>query len=371
MGLWLLQLAINGRFLSQDTTGVQRMAREFTRALDRLIAGGHFPDLDVRLLVQSNADLSDLQLTAVNIEVLGGWRGHAWEQFVLPRHIRDAWLLNLGNTAPIISLLARKTVAVVVHDLSYRIFPGAYRPLYRLGHRLMDKVLMHSARLIFTVAETERAMIAGLYPAALSRIVVAQNGGWRDDAVARPENPRPRPAGGYGLYVGSFSRRKNVKVVIETAVALARSRGLRFKIVGASSPILQDIHMNLPADVRPLIELCGQVEDVAELEALYRGALFLLFPSFYEASALPPIEAMAQGCPVIVSDIPSLRERCRDAALYCDPYDPAAVLAATVSLLDQPELASDLVARGLNLAGRCSWRNQAISMITTIRECAA
>lgn len=357
------RIAINGRFLDQRITGVQRMAREFTRALDRLLAEGHFPDLDVRLLVQPDAPASDLGLTAIEVESVGKHRGHLWEQFALPRRSRGGWLLNLGNTAPVLSLLARAPVAVVIHDISYRVHPFAYRLLYRIGHRILDTVIMRRARVIFTVSATERKMISSFYPAAAPRICAIQNGGAPDDASPVKSLDPSLPTDRYGLYVGSLSRRKNVYVVLEAAVALARSRGLKFKIVGAPSRILHNISLSIPADVREAIEFCGQVEDVKELGSLYGGAAFLLFPSLYEASALPPIEAMASGCPVIASGIEALRERCGDAAAYCDPNDRDQIEKIATRLLDDPAYRNMLIDRGIRKAAEYSWRGQAIMLV--------
>jgi len=362
-----LTIAINGRFLSQSMTGVQRMAFEFTRALDRLIAEGQFPGLDVRLLVQPGADTAGLGLTSIQVETLRGWRGHWWEQLTLPHHHRSGWLLNLGNTAPLWSLLSDRLVAVVVHDISYRTFPTAYRIRYRLAHRLLDKVLMRRAERIFTVAETERRTIAAYYPEATSRIVVAQNGGLPDDPHREPPALRPTEHG-YGIYVGSLSRRKNVETIIATAIILARTRGLRFKIAGTSSPILSGIAYDIPDDVSHMIDFCGQIDSPSDLAQLYCGADFLLFPSLYEASALPPIEAMAQGCPVILSRIPSLLERCGDAAAYCDPRDPASILAAIENVLDDAPFRAMLIERGFRRASQLSWRSQAIRIIRGLQH---
>lgn len=357
-----LRIAINGRFLSQRITGVQRMAREFVRALDGLIEDGTLGGVEARLLVQDDAALGDLAPRVIPVEVLPGAHGHLWEQWVLPRRVGDGWLLNLGNTAPVLSLMGKRPVAVVLHDISYRLFPDAYRLRYRLAHRLLNMMLARRADPLITVAEAERETIRRYHPAAADRIMVAQNGGWPGDAEM-PPRPGKR---GYGLYVGSLSRRKNMEGVIATATALARERGLPFLLVGASNPILTAIQEELPADVRALVRWLGPVEDLAALRALYRDAAFLLFPSFYEASALPPMEAMAQGCPVIASRIPSLEERCGNAALYCDPADIGSMRAAARRILDEPGLADALAARGAAHARRFTWRSQALEIVSAL-----
>jgi glycosyltransferase involved in cell wall biosynthesis len=76
----------------------------------------------------------------------------------------------------------------------------------------------------------------------------------------------------------------------------------------------------LPAFVKHV----GYVND-GELRALYEGAACFVYPSLYEGFGLPALEAMACGCPVIVSAAASLPEVCGDAALYCDPLDPESI----------------------------------------------
>ena len=123
----------------------------------------------------------------------------------------------------------------------------------------------------------------------------------------------------------------------------------------------------MPEALRGLIEFRGYVDDEA-LPGIYRGAACLLYPSLYEASGLPPSEAMHFGCPVVASDIAVLRERCGDAALYCDPGEPASLVAAVARLLDDPALRARLVECGRERAAQLSWRNQAIRVIDAIRD---
>ena len=114
----------------------------------------------------------------------------------------------------------------------------------------------------------------------------------------------------------------------------------------------------------------GKLSDAA-LEAHYDAASVLLFPSFHEASGLPPVEAMAHGCPVVVSEIPALRERCGDAALYCDPHDVATMVAQVGRILDDTDLAADLADRGRERAAAFTWSNCLTATLEVIALAAA
>ena len=92
-----------------------------------------------------------------------------------------------------------------------------------------------------------------------------------------------------------------------------------------------------------------------DLAHLYSAAKALLYVSLYEGFGLPPLEAMASGTPVIVSSSSSIPEVVGDAGLQVDPCDETAIRDAMRRLIDDPELSTALVARGIDRARRFSW----------------
>jgi glycosyltransferase involved in cell wall biosynthesis len=90
----------------------------------------------------------------------------------------------------------------------------------------------------------------------------------------------------------------------------------------------------------------------AKLQWLYAHARALVFPSLYEGFGLPPLEAMAAGCPVVSSSAGSLREICGDAAVFFDPHDPSDLARA---VLEAGGRSADLQRRGLERVGHFSW----------------
>lgn len=361
----MIDLAINGRFLAQRTTGVQRVAREITREIDTIISEGD-SGFTARLICQPEAVLDGLDLKSMTVQRVGGLSGHAWEQTSLPMAAAGATLLCLGNSAPVISLMTSPAVAVLIHDLSYRLFPNAYRLQYRVAHSLLMPLMLKRARPVITVSRTEQQQLAAIGKCDASRIVVAQNGGWRDSETDTP-NPDGVPAPGYLLYVGALSHRKNLQGLMDAARRLALEDGMTFVIVGSTASIHAHVSLELPEELRSRILFLGHIEDTARLAELYRRARCLVFPSFYEASPLPPLEAMHFGCPVVVSEIPSLVERCGDAAQYCQAESTDSIVEAVRAVIHDPVREADLIRRGRERAAGFSWQAQTRIILDALR----
>lgn len=355
------ELAINGRFLTQSVTGVQRYARELLPAIDALLE--HCTDLTVRLLTPPIASDAVPALRHIRHEAVGSRQGHAWEQLDLPRHVGDAILFCPGNTAPVRSLFGSARVAVTVHDLSYLYFPQAYSRAFKLLYNRLIPLILRRAETVITVSRSEQDSILRHYPFARDRLVAIQNGGL--PVGIEPQSPTPA-AEPTVLYVGSLSKRKNFEGMLEVAIRLARKRGTRFAFIGGVPAGLNASLADVPADIRERIVFHGQVNDWDRLLDAYRSAHCFLFPSFYEASPLPPVEAMGCGCPVIASTIPSLVERCGEAARYCDPDDIESIAAAVETLLDDPALCADLRAKGYERAAQYSWARCAEATLNAI-----
>jgi glycosyltransferase involved in cell wall biosynthesis len=349
-----VKLYINGRYLTQEITGVQRYAHEIVRGLDEsldLHAG-----LEVTLLAPARTLRFTPTLRRVRLKQVGTSPGYLWEQLDLPRYVRDGVLFCPGNSAPVWSLLGGCATVVTVHDLSYRYFPAAYDWRFRALYGLLMPLVMRFAREIITVSDSERAAITQHFPQSAARLTAIQNGGFGGDVLQRVSAiPARALAFRYGLYVGSFSRRKNFPALLEAAVQLARETPLGFVFVGGAHPVLARTTPVVPEDVREKIHFTGQVSEALELVGWYKGAVFTAFPSLYEASPLPPIEAMSCGSPVLASAIPSLEERCGEAALYCDPRDPRDLYAKMHRLAVDSALRTDLTARGARRAAEFSW----------------
>lgn len=340
-------LAINARFLTQRTTGVQRFAAEMTAALGQL---GPKPVL----LAPGATQLPDSwRERGWRLRAETGVRGNAWEQLILPFLARGSMLINLANTAP----LLRRRQVVVIHDAGVFATPEAYSWKFRAWYRWLHRRLARGGTLIATVSEFSRGEIERCLGVPRGGIAVVGEGA---EHILRPPRVVPPLArGSYALAVGTPAAHKNLAALGKTA-AMLRARGLDLVAAGGVAGNVFGAAA-WPGGIRPL----GRVDD-ATLAALYRGATCLLFPSRYEGFGLPAIEAMACGCPVIAASIPALREVCGDAALFAAPDDPKGFATAAARLLDEPSLARHLRDAGQARAARFTWQAAAENLLGAI-----
>lgn len=310
-----VELVVNARFLTQRLTGVQRYAIEISRRLKTMRP-------DIRFVAPAGALYPDLVQT-LEVETVGRLRGHAWEQIELPRYLRGAGLISLCNAGPV--LVAGQIVTI--HDAAPFAVPEAYSRAFTCWYRFMTRQLGRRAQRIITVSRFSAGELTHYLGVDPSRIDVIPLGSEHVRAVSAEADIiarhglRERP---FLLAVGSHSPHKNFSALIRAAEKFANAP-FRFVIVGGADP---RVHGSAPEALTGGHVLhVGTVTD-AELRALYESAAGYIHPAYYEGFGLPPLEAMALGCPVLSSHAASLPEVCADAAQYFDPFDVDDMAAA-------------------------------------------
>ena len=347
---------LNGRFLLQPVTGVQRFAREITAALDRIWPSATAP---APVLLVPHAPEELLPYRVLRLRAVGRTRGHAWEQFELPRYTRDGLLVNLANAGPIFA----KRQLIVLHDASVFAHPETYSLPYGLFHRGLDRMFAGMGAQLATISRFSRAEIARHLRVPPADIEVVPEGADHilrvapDHAILERYGLAPRR---YVLAVGSLAAHKNLRALAPLAEKLSR-RGLALVVVGGIAPhVFGGEVAGLP---EPAIYL-GRMSDAA-LRALYESAAGLVFPSRYEGFGIPPVEAMACGCPVVAAAA-SVREVCGDGALYADPDDPEAIAAAVLRIVEDEALAQDLRRRGRDRVATLTWDDAAAQLVRVV-----
>ncbi|AWV05058.1 glycosyltransferase family 1 protein [Burkholderia sp. JP2-270] len=354
------RLSINGRFLGRQPTGVDRFAFEVVRGIDQLVVANDpmAAALAIDVLVPEGVTLAPGTFARLNLRTVPG-SGQRWEQFSLPLAARGTLLLNLCNSGP---LFFRNQVTVL-HDAAPVRVPDAYTRAFRTWYRVMAPCIGRVARRILTVSEFSRREIGRAYQIPPQKIGVVPESGEHilraTDAVdvIQKHGLGRRP---YVLAVSSASRHKNFRLVIEAIEKLDADR-FDFVIAGANLPIFNRQKQTLP----PFVKHVGYVSD-AELKGLFRHAACFVFPSLYEGYGLPPVEAMTLGCPVIASDLPSIREACGDAAVYISPHSADELANAMDRVMSNSQLRAMMRQSGHAQAARLSWRASALTVLEEI-----
>ncbi len=343
-------MVLNGRFLAQVQTGVQRYALETLLALDRLLAAQASGHIDWVLALPDGAAAP--ALSAIRCQHLPGQPGHGWEQWTLWRFARGAYLVNFNYSGP----LLKRWQLVTVHDATVRVMPQAFTRAYRWVHNCLVGVLGRSAHTVMTVSEFSRDELQRCFGLRRNDILVGREGGEHaalasdDAAVLRRHG---LVAGGFILGVGSVKPNKNY-ALLGRAMRLLPNYPWPVAIAGAKDiGIFQDA-----AALPDGFQFLGFVPD-AELAALYRQAAWFVFPSSYEGFGLPAVEAMANGCPVLAARAASIPEVCGDAALYFDPQDPASLADVLRTAAADRGLRPGLVAAGRARLLRYNWQANA------------
>jgi glycosyltransferase involved in cell wall biosynthesis len=353
---------INGRFLTQQVTGVQRYAGEIVSALDQLMAQGHplARDLEVEI-VRPPGTAQDLALERIGLRVAGRSSGYLWEQIELPSYARGG-IVSLCNVGP---LLAKRHV-LCIHDLNTLLAPASYSWKFRALYRRLLPTLGGMASRVVTVSRFSANQIARFGIAPQSKITVIPNGCEHALRWVARHSEATRAAAGENtiVVIGSPAPHKNVAMLLGLAGELA-AVGLRLAVVGSL-----DARVFASSRMEPLasnVIWLGRLAD-GEIAALLKDCLCLAFPSFTEGFGLPALEAMAVGCPVVVSDRASLPEVCADAALYAPPDEPKRWLARFIELKRDTALRRELRRCGSAAAHRYSWPRSAELYLEVLAE---
>jgi glycosyltransferase involved in cell wall biosynthesis len=360
-----LRVGIDGRVFSSPAAGVRRYVHALVPALRALNA-----PLDLVVLGGSARDVPEgLEHVA---EPRHPPTNLGWTLVGLPLAARRARVKLLHAPAYTAPVGIRTPVVVTIHDVSYERHPEWYPYRRDRLRRAFYRASARSASRVVTDSEFSASEIHAAYGIARDRIVVVPLGvvpRFAPGEAAGSDVPSP-----FVLHVGDLHPRRNLTVVLDAVVALRRrggaAAGLTLAVAGIDRGLVPQLHAQAAAAGLPdALTVLGVVSD-ARLDALYRDAAALVYPSLYEGFGLPVLEAMARGTPVVAARASSVPEVLGDAGVLLDPGDTSGWIASLDAIIGHPARRTALAQAGRARAASFTWERTARETYEVYRSAA-
>lgn len=259
--------------------------------------------------------------------------------------------------------LGSRPFVLTVHDLIHEYFPEDFPLEDSTASR--KRLLCRRATRIISVSNTTRNDLVdclGIDPEKIDVVYHASSirpGGAPETAPIDPEMK-------YILFTGTRERYKNffffVKVLAEI---LVENQSLKLVCTG---PSLQPEERSFFDELAIADRVVHRTASDAELASLYAHAEMFVFPSLYEGFGMPTLEAFACGCPVVLSDTPTMREVAGNAAIFFHPKRASELRTAVRRVLSDNALRKSLVERGHQREALFSWKKAALETAEVYRR---
>jgi len=294
----------------------------------------------------------------------------AYQNSVYPVLMRSARADALLATCNVLPFGTPVPAVLVVQSFQYFEQPAAYGAWRR---RYLQAALTSSvqrAAAVICLSQTSKDALVKFTGVEVGKVHVVYHG--LPPSHAGPAN-RTSEVPGYILYVSSLYAYKNVFRVLEAYARLRRDAGItqRLRIVGPEAEFtMQDVHRKaIELGEGDHVDVLGAVGH-AQLREQYAGADLFVYPSLYETFGLPPLEAMAAGCPVVAANSSSIPEIVGDAAELVDPLDVAMIAEGMQRVLSDPARHSELVGRGHARVAEFTWERAGRRTIDILKQVA-
>jgi glycosyltransferase involved in cell wall biosynthesis len=290
----------------------------------------------------------------------------------------DVDVLHCPDFIPPARLGRRWRRVITIHDLAFLRFPDLLTEPSRRYYRQIGRAVAEAEQIIAVSRATRDDLVENVDRQCASRVSVI---GEAADACFVPGDGEAasryvrhtfgidRP---YYLFVGTREPRKNLRRLLEAYRSFddrLRAGLSRLVLVGSRGWLDEAIETAI-SDLGNRCIVLGWVSQ-SDLVQLYRAARALLLVSLYEGFGLPALEAMACGCPTIVSNVSSLPEIVGDAGILVDPSDGDSIASALTELWDDSVKRQRLSERGLRQASQFSWQTTGENTIDVYRRAAA
>ena len=295
-------------------------------------------------------------------------KSHKWHLNVLKDLKTNKPDIFFAPTSYIIPALAPKWLRVIitVHDLVAFLFPGSHNAKAVLIERLTLRRAVKKASQIFVVSENTRKDLLKRFKYPQSRIHLVPcapadfyKEPLKPEEIAKFKQKHKLPEQ-FILAVGTLEPRKNFGTLIKSFVLIkSKLPDSKLVIVGKKGWKYSHIEESLKEFKLENDVIFPGYMEAEDLRKMYAAATVFVFPSLYEGFGIPPLEAMACGCPVVSSNVASLPEVVGDAGILVEPKNARKIAESVISLIENDQIRNMLIERGLRRAEKFSWQKSA------------
>ena len=261
---------------------------------------------------------------------------------------------------------ARRVVATH-HDCAHERFPNLFpnaKQIIRAKRRLYAE-----ADAIICVSESSRKDLLQFYDVDRAKTRVIHHGLQRlPGSVTAAVNLRAQVPAEYLLFVGSRAAYKNFNSLLRAFRTTGLHKSMLLLAVGGGPLTTEERALAQELKVISSLIVFPQLADALLAEA-YAAATLLVYPSRCEGFGFPPLEAMAAGCPALVSNSSCLPEICVDAPFYFDPQDEGSLEQVLLEAVNNESARQRAQERGIQVAAQYSWQKCGGETLALYREC--
>jgi len=332
------------------------------------------PEIEWHVFLNAKEKSRDLPFRNKNVKLHYVWAGFNMlsNLFVMPGYARrlhlDAVLFQTFSPK-------RKSFksVVFIHDVLFNRYPEYFTWKERLYFKVLKWTAPKADRIITTTQYVQNELVRFQYAKNNHSMDIAPSGvtaifkpiGFHSKELVKKIKLKYNLPDAYLLFVGRLNARKNIENLI-ASFRFINDKNICLVIAGEKNwKTTQVDHLLNETEIRSKVYFTGPVTD-DELCVIYAMSKVFCFPSFAEGMGLPPLEAMASGIPVVVSNTTSMPEVCGNAAVYVDPADPQAIAMKINQLLEDNSLYKQKMQEGLDWSENYTWRKTAKGIMKSI-----
>ena len=351
------RIAIDTSIIHVNNTGIGNYVKKLCQHLP---AGDSAMEFDFI----STPWITKGKMNGVSLKLENFYRDVVWTHYALPRKIKtdDYDLLHSPSFSSPLS--SKCPMVTTFHDMTPIIFPDFFKPWHRRHAKYMLKRVARENEMIIAVSQNTKNDLIRLFNIEAHKIKVIYPGvnstflrpvsSSKLQNVLKQYNLHEKK---YILYVGTLEPRKNIVTLLHTFsnLLLRNKIDLTLVLVGGKGWYFEEIftkiqHLNLVNRV-----FVADYVPARHLPYIYHGAQLFVFPSLYEGFGFPPLEAMACGTPVCVSNVSSLPEVVGEAGILIDDWNSDRTMHEILKLITDNEYNRYYSEQGMARAAKFSW----------------